>query len=84
MKVERPKGGQAITKPIGFFRSLLFSFLADTVSRNRTFARHVGLPLAEGGDGQRQPKKMRRLFFSHPPKSKGLAATMSTGMRPEL
>ena len=38
-----------ITKPVGFrFRSLPFSFLADTVSRNRTFAHHVGLPLAEG------------------------------------
>ena len=36
------------------------------------------------GDGQRQPKKMRRLYFSHPPKSKGLAATTSAGMRPEL
>ena len=36
-----------ITKPVGF-RSLPFSFLADTVSRNRTFAHHVGLPLAEG------------------------------------
>ena len=36
-----------ITKPVGF-RSLPFSFLADTVSRNRTFAHHVGFPLAEG------------------------------------
>ena len=36
-----------VTKPVGF-RSLPFSFLADTVSRNRTFGHHVGLPLAEG------------------------------------
>ena len=36
-----------VTKPVGF-RSLPFSFLADRDSRNRTFAHHVGLPLAEG------------------------------------
>ena len=36
-----------ITKPIGF-RSLPFSFLAGTVSRNRTFTHHMVLPLAEG------------------------------------
>ena len=36
-----------IMKPVGFC-SLPFSFLADMVSRNRTFGRHMGLPLAEG------------------------------------
>ena len=37
----------SVMKPIGF-HSLPFSFLADTVSRNRTFVHHVGLPLVEG------------------------------------
>ena len=36
----------AVTKPIGF-HSLPFSFLANTVSRNRTFVHHMGLPLAD-------------------------------------
>ena len=39
--------GPEVTKPVGF-RSLPFSFLADRDSRNRTFAHHVGLPLADG------------------------------------
>ena len=55
-----------ITKPVGF-RSLPFSFLADTDSRNRTFVRHVDLSLAEdlARISRYLQRHLRRITFCH-------------------